>query len=946
MRPSDGGAEAAATRAQRYVRGLADVRAGDLPRAGGKGANLGELAAAGFAVPEGFCVLTDAYRSFVASADGAADHIAALGTIPVEDAVAVRAAAAALRGVLERAPIPAEVEAAIGAAWRGLGADGSYAVRSSATAEDLPGASFAGQQDSYLNVVGHGALLDAVRRCWASLFTERAVRYRARNGFDHAQVALAVVVQRMLRPEVSGILFTADPVGGRRGVAVVDAGFGLGEALVSGVVSADRYRVDRRTRLVLERSIADKGLRIDADPSGGVVRTALVGAARSESSLSDARLLELVALGDRVEAHFGAPQDIEWSVEDGVVRVLQARPITSLYPLPVPTPSEDAPHLYFSFGHAQGLTDPMSELARSVWRILLPFGRLPGSDDNPRIAEAGGRLFLDVSSLLRHPLTRRMLLASLGNADPLAPAALRRLSARPAFRRGRDRATWGTVRRWFLPLVASTLGRLAWRKPEGAPEALARDIDAYLDEVRVRLDGAAGGPERLRVARAVLGETFLAAAWPLPPYVAAGILGYHLLRRWAPAGMEQEVAAVARGLRGNVTSEMDLAVGDLADRARGHPELVALLTREPGEAASVLARAAELPGGEGFLEALGDFLRRYGMRGPAEIDLARPRWRDDPGSLLAMVAGSLLHERAGAHHARHAALAEAGSRAAERLVRAARSGPWGLVRGPVVARLTRVARILPAVREHPKFLLVRVFDLVRPSILAAGDALAASGRLEHAGDVWTLTLPELQAALEDPDAPLRERVAGRRADALRFARMEPPRLMTSEGEIPVLTQDAQGAPEGALLGSAVSPGVVEGVARVVLDPARAALRPGEILIAPFTDPGWTPLFTQAAGLVMEVGGLMTHGSVVAREYGLPAVVGVQHATTRIRTGQRVRVHGGAGYVELLDDGAAAADERPDEGAAAGRIAEREAAAREGQEGAGPSTGRPPSDASG
>ncbi|MEJ2359699.1 MAG: PEP-utilizing enzyme, partial [Deinococcales bacterium] len=268
------------------------------------------------------------------------------------------------------------------------------------------------------------------------------------------------------------------------------------------------------------------------------------------------------------------------------------------------------------------------------------------------------------------------------------------------------------------------------------------------------------------------------------------------------------------------------------------------------------------------------------------------------------------------HRAHHAALARAGEEAVTRLARAARRGPWGWLRGPVVTRLARAARILPALREHPKFLLVKTLARVRPVLLDAGASLARAGRLERAEDVWWLTFPELEAAVagmtpasaappaaeRQPGAgDLRPRVERRKRDQQRFARLVPPRLVTSDGLVPPLNHRTGILPPGALPGSAVSPGVVEGRARVVLDPVHAGLQPGEILVAPFTDPGWTPLFTQAAGLVMEVGGLMTHGSVVAREYGLPAVVGVEGATARIVTGQRVRVHGDEGYVELLED---------------------------------------------
>ncbi len=895
---------------------LGALGAGDLARAGGKGANLGELTRAGFPVPPGFCVTTEAYRAFLTEAPEAGAALDELAALEPNDAGGARAVGERLRNALEATPVPDDLAREIAAAWRRAGAEHAYAVRSSATAEDLPGASFAGQQDTYLNVRGEDALLDAVRRCWASLFTERAILYRARNGFDHREVALAVIVQRMVDADVAGILFTADPASGDRRTTVIDAGFGLGEALVSGVVSADRFRVDRRDNTIVERHVADKSLKIAPAAGGGVERRALQDGESGAPSLDDARVLELAELGERIESHFGTPQDVEWAYADGALYALQARPITSLYPLPEPRPTDGGLHLYFSFAHAQGLLQPMSPMGLSLWRLMLPFGR-PGDGENPYLAIAGDRMYLDLSPTLRNPLGRRAIPTVLANADPLAPDALRILASKPSFQRHGERTSWGAMRRTFAPVAYGALAWLTWRPLDAAPKTARRSVEAFLERADARLEAAPAGLDRLRSARHVLTTVFMEGAWKLPPFIAGGIVGHHLLKRWAPAGHAEDVAAVARGLSHNVTTEMDLRVGDLADAARGHPELVAELTRSDASADERLERAAGLPGGDAFGSAFAAFLDDYGMRGPAEIDIARPRWRDDAASLLGMVSANLLHEQGGSHRAHHAALARTGDEAVTRLARASRRGPWGWLRGPVVARLARAARILPGLREHPKFLLVQTLERVRPILLAAGASLVRAGRLEHADDVWWLTFPELEAALAgDPPGPgsasahapppaagdLRSTVEQRKRDQERYARLVPPRLVTSDGLVPTLKHHSGDLPPGALAGSAVSPGVVEGRARVVLDPAHAALQPGEILVAPFTDPGWTPLFTQAAGLVMEVGGLMTHGSVVAREYGLPAVVGVEGATTRIVTGQRVRVHGDEGYVELLEDG--------------------------------------------
>jgi pyruvate,water dikinase len=371
-----------------------------------------------------------------------------------------------------------------------------------------------------------------------------------------------------------------------------------------------------------------------------------------------------------------------------------------------------------------------------------------------------------------------------------------------------------------------------------------------------------------------------------------------LLRLTRNLADSAEVEAVGRGLTGNVTAEMDLAVGDLADLVRRLPGVAEHLRNQDVEGA--LAHAKELADGAEFVAAWERFMARYGMRGPSEIDFSRPGWSEAPASLIQVILANLQHEQPGAHRAKHAQLAQAGEAAGAHLAEAARRGPFGRVRAAIVRRLVRVERNLMATREHPKYLLIRLRGLVRPILLDLGVKLAQQGRIGAAEDIWFLTLPELIAALEHPDEELCSRMAERTAEFARFWHITAPRVITSDGEIPSAHHSTDDLPAGALAGIPVSAGIVEGTARVLLDPQREQLYPGEILVAPFTDPGWTPLFINAAGLVMEVGGLMTHGSVVAREYGIPAVVSVLDATRKIKSGQRIRVHGNEGYVEILN----------------------------------------------
>ena len=354
---------------EQYVLGLQEVDEMQVAVVGGKGAHLGGLSRIdGIRVPAGFCVTTDAFRRIMAEAPSIDDRLDQLSRLNPDDREAIRTLSAEIRRTIEEIAIPGDLAAAITRALAQLGEQAAYAVRSSATAEDLPTASFAGQQDTYLNVVGPAAILQHVSRCWASLFTERAVTYRQRNGIDHRTVHMAVVVQQMVFPQAAGILFTADPVTSNRKVASVEASFGLGEALVSGLVNPDVYKV--RDGEVVAKTIGAKQLAIHASPAGGTQEQAIDPERQDQPALTDAQVVRLAQLGRRIEAHFGRPQDIEWCLVDDGFQIVQSRPITTLFPIPESGDREN--HVYVSVGHQQMMTDPMKPLGLSFWQMTTP----------------------------------------------------------------------------------------------------------------------------------------------------------------------------------------------------------------------------------------------------------------------------------------------------------------------------------------------------------------------------------------------------------------------------------------------------------------------------------------------------------------------------------------------------------------------------------------------
>jgi pyruvate,water dikinase len=858
-----------------------------LPRVGGKAANLGELIGAGFPVPAGFAVTTVAYAEIAAGLelDGTLD-----------DAQLAEQA----RATLLAAPLPESIADAIRRAYAALGSDAPVAVRSSATAEDLPWASFAGQQDTYLNVVGASAVLHAVRRCWASLWTDRAVSYRASNGIDHSAVQLAVVVQRMVEARVAGVLFTADPVTSTRTRTVIDASPGLGEAVVSGAVNPDHVVVEEDGNggvTVLEHRVGDKAVEVRPLPGGGTELVARADAG-TQPCLTEDQVRDLVALGRRVEAHFGTPQDIEWAIDGhGALWLTQSRPITTLHPLPGAT--ADGLRVFFCFSLAQGLTRPLTPMGLSAFRVMASTVARIGFDlkvpdpvaGPPAFRVAGGRPFIDITGVLRSSIGREALPKLFDGMESRSAVVLRslfddpRLAVLPASR-------WRVARR-LLPMLARFRVPVTVARAVVNPPAARRRIDRLGEQLRALPTAPdVTGPQRLDQVVRVLSEVFPTVPSGVMPVAATGLGLLAVARRFAGEEFDEEaVHEVLRSLPHNTTTQMDLELWALATRIRADGDAAAALR---GTAPDELALAYHDGGLPPALQAgLAEFLARHGYRAVAEIDLGIPRWSEDPTHVLGVLANYLrLEDPALAPDAMFARGALAADAAVSSVVTRVRRR--SRVRAIAVRAALRRVRELGGLRETPKDYLVLLLVHARQQIAAVGEELADRGLLDAADDVFFLDLAEARSALDGADH--RVIVAARREDYQReLRRRHVPRVLLSDGTEPEATAGSADL-DGALAGTVASAGIVTAPARVVLDPVGAHLEPGEILVAPSTDPGWTPLFLTAGGLVMEMGGPNSHGAVVAREYGIPAVVGAAGATARISTGQLVTIDGAAGLV--------------------------------------------------
>ncbi len=898
------------------ILGLEAVTAAMVPLVGGKAANLGELLAAGLPVPDGFCLTTEAYRQAIAGhahrTDGMlADVHTALQATPDGDLPALAALASRARGIIQNAPVPTEVAAAVEQAYAALGDNVPVAVRSSATAEDLPSASFAGQQDTYLNVVGAAAVVEAVRNCWASLWTDRAVSYRASRGIDPAAVALAVVVQRMVDATAAGVLFTANPLTGRRKQAVIDASPGLGEAVVSGAVNPDHFVVDPLTGRVLERRLGDKRIAVRPIPGGGT-RTLAISNGGAAACLTDKQAAELAALGHRVEGHFGSPQDIEWAIAgDGHFWLTQSRPITTLFPVPQRAAGGEGTRVYLCFSLAQGLTRPITPMGLAAFRLIASSVARAAQFDVPEprkgpspYAAAGQRIYLDLTAVARSTTGRRIIPRVFDVMEARSATVLRRVFEDPRFSVTR-RTPLGLLRH-VVPAavharVPETLLRAVFR-----PDAALRRTNRRAREFADSLEPPAGLTplQRLDHVEHVLGTRIFSVVPSILPLPALGFAALALAGKLLGGGRWDDLQVVLRGLPNNVTTEMDLELWRLAQVIKNDGGSRAAVTdRKPAELAEDF-RAGQLPAV--LQSGLARFMGRYGHRAVAEIDVGMPRWSDDPTHILGVLANFLrLEGSALAPDVQFSNAAEEADACVDRLVAEARSR--GRLRGTVVRAALRRARLFAGLRELPKYQLVVGLAEVRKQLALAGAALAAAGVVADADDVFFLDLDEARTGLDSGtarpagNADLRDLVAQRRADyAVELERRHIPRVLLSDGTEPeaIPSGDAVTASKvpGALSGSPASAGVVTAAARVILDPVGAHLEPGEILVAPSTDPGWTPLFLTAGGLVMEMGGPNSHGAVVAREYGIPAVVGVPDATLRLFTGQEITVDGGAGTV--------------------------------------------------
>ncbi|MGG1551259.1 phosphoenolpyruvate synthase [Paenibacillus ferrarius] len=862
------------------VLGFQEMDKSQLALVGGKGLNLGELSKIpGIQVPQGFCVTTVGFREAIAHNEAYHALLKQLAVLNAEDRERIAEISGKIRNIINETAIPSDVVESVTNYLTQFGEEHAYAVRSSATAEDLPHASFAGQQDTFLNIIGRDAILQHISQCWASLFTDRAVIYRMQNGFDHSQVYVSVIVQKMVFPQASGIVFTADPVTSNRKLLSIDAGHGLGEALVSGLVSADSYQV--RDGKIVNKRIATKKLAIYGRQGGGTEIRELDAEQQMAQTLTEQQIIQLAQLGRQIEAHFGSPQDIEWCLAHDQFYIVQSRPITTLFPIPEAKDGEN--HVYISVGHQQMMTDSIKPLGLSMYLLTT----------SAPMKNAGGRLFVDVTPMLASPTNRETLLNMSGQSDPLIKDALMTIVEREDFIKVLpDAQTAPMPNRNNTDMLAqfdedpSLVSELISLNQDSI-EALKRSIQsksgaALFDFIAEDLEQSKKvlfEPRSIRIIMAGMN----AAAW---------------LNQNMKAWLDEDAAAdtLAQSVTGNITSQMGLALMDVADRIRPYPEVIAYLqhVRE----ATFWEDLAQLDGGQEAVDAITDYLSLYGMRCPGEIDMTRTRWVEKPTALVPMILTNIKVFEPNAGKRKFEKGRQEALEKEQTLLARLRQLPDGEDKAAETKRIIDILRNFSGYREYPKYGMVNRYFIYKQALLKEAERLVQAGILHESEDMYYLFFEELREVVRTKQVDYGI-ISQRKDDYRLYDKLTPPRVITSDGEIVAGKYKRDNLPVDAIVGLPVSSGVIEGRARVILNMAEADLEDGDILVTTFTDPSWTPLFVSIKGLVTEVGGLMTHGAVIAREYGLPAVVGVEHATTRIQDGQRIRVNGTEGYIELL-----------------------------------------------
>ncbi|MBI4548633.1 MAG: phosphoenolpyruvate synthase, partial [Ignavibacteriae bacterium] len=661
--------------------------------------------------------------------------------------------------------------------------------------------SFAGQQDTYLNIIGKKAILKHISKCWASLFTERAVTYRLQNGFEHRKVYLSVVVQKMVFPQAAGILFTADPVTSNRKVLSIDASFGLGEALVSGLVNADIYKVSNGK--VIDKKISTKKLAIYALKNGGTKEQEIETEKQNKQALTDEQILQLERMGSKIEEHFGRPQDIEWCLADDTFYIVQSRPITTLFPIPEANDQEN--HVYLSVGHQQMMTDPIKPLGLSFFLLTT---RAP-------MRKAGGRLFVDITHQLASPDSRKKLIETFG-PDPLIKDALVTIVERDGFIKtvpdDEEVPGPGNSNR-----VISTAGfRTQLENDPTIAADLIKRSQTSIEELKQNIEPKSG-PELFEF---ILEDIQQLQKILFDPQSHVVIMAAMDASSWINEEMNEWLGeknaadTLSQSVPNNITSEMGLALLDVADVIRPYPEVIDYLQHVRDD--SFLDDLVQFEGGKEARDAINAYLSKYGMRCVGEIDITKTRWSEKPTTLVPMILSNIKNFEPGAGKRKFEQGRQEALKKEQELLDRLRQLPEGEEKAEETKRMIDLIRNFAGYREYPKYGMISRYFVYKQALLKEAEQLVQGNVIHEKEDICYLTFEELREVVRTNK--LDYQIISKRKDEYKlYEKLTPPRVITSDGEIIAGEYKRENLPAEAIVGLPVSSGVIEGRARVILN---------------------------------------------------------------------------------------------------------------------------------
>ncbi len=877
-----------------YVLDLSKVDKDSIALVGGKWANLGELIQAGFNVPNGFCITTEVFKYLVSETKKYETLVDKLDMSNFEDLDNLKKISEQIRSYISTIKFSKELEDLIMEEINKIWIDKSFAIRSSATSEDLIDASFAGQLDTFLNIKWKRQLIQSIKKCLASLYTDRAIFYRKKNNISNKSVYLSVVVQEMVSSEVSWVMFTADPISGNRNIVSINANFGLGDSFVWWYLNSDLYLISDTE--IISKEISQKNIQTITDTKWWIIEEELWTEKQYLQSLSDKQILKLTQLWNKIEKLFDSEQDIEWCMYDDEFFIVQSRSITSLFPLP-----ENVSkwlHFYLSIWHIQMMTEAFKPLGMSVFLTFSKYIENYFNINNPILNDAWNHLYIDLMNLLEYRIFKKSLPFILENVDKTSSRILVEFMKNEEFKSIKSKHISFKRKLIFLKFFLFELKVFLFSRFKNIYWKLDININNRLQKISKDLKKANSNNKISKIKSIINNIPVQIADTKLLNLMPLAIWSYKLLQILSNKWLwdSDEIDDIWKAPDWNVTTEMWLVIGDLADKINANLDVRYYFENSLSE--NFKQELKKIEWGPEFLNAFDDFIEKYGNRCTWEIDLSRPRWKEEPFKVANIILNNVKNQEINKHRNDFMLSKKEAIKASEKLIKRIKKTKYGYFKAIIFYRLIYLYRSLIWVREHPKFFLVNLLWLIRESLLEEAELLVSEKVIKNKRDIFYFTFDELNKIFKTREID-KILLKQRKQEFISNSRFKAPRVFTWEWEI-LVSKSKFKIIDTTIYWTAASSGIVEGRARVIYNLDNAKLEEGDIIVTTYTDPAWTTLFGTASGVVTEVWWLLTHWAVVAREFGIPAVVWVDEATIKIKDGDIIRVNGTEWFVEIIN----------------------------------------------